>query len=492
MVAFIGRTDELAMLERLYSTPGYSACAIYGRRRVGKTTLIDHFCEGKPHILMEVSGGTKTATMDGLRRDISDFLGKDIGEMKSPRDLTDVLEKIDGPAKTVIVLDEFPRLVDLFDETPGVIQRYIDLKLKKQNVMLIICGSSIKSMSEELDDSSRPLFGRFNPRFKLEPMPYVDARRFHEGMSEEDRIRMYCICSGIPMYHELMNRRTVRENISEVLLGNGGLRDEAENALSRELPSWKTCRSILTAISEGRTTASDIAGSLDMSFLSCQKNLDDLVLSNFVDSYVPWGKEKPRMYRISDGVQLFFYEVRKGRDAAYPLGSPGKSYETLLPLIETFYGRRFEKVCMEYLRDTADVEKIGSWAGKVPRMRFGEMERNESGKPVLEDVDIDIVAKIREGKRILTVFAECKFTSSRCGTDVLDELIRRSVHASDSDNRRYYIFSRSGFMPELVERAGSGVDDVVLVGMDDIRKWAESTDAHEQCDQNTNRIRYQT
>ena len=389
--------------------------------------------------------------------------------MKNPRDLTDVLEKIDGPAKTVIVLDEFPRLVDLFDETPGVIQRYIDLKLKKQNVMLIICGSSIKSMSEELDDSSRPLFGRFNPRFKLEPMPYVDARRFHEGMSEEDRIRMYCICSGIPMYHEMMNRRTVRENISEVLL-----------------------RSILTAISEGRTTASDIAGSLDMSFLSCQKNLDDLVLSNFVDSYVPWGKEKPRMYRISDGVQLFFYEVRQGRDAAYPLGSPGKSYETLIPLIETFYGRRFEKVCMEYLRDTVDVEKIGSWAGKVPRMRFGEMERNESGKPVLEDVDIDIVAKIREGKRILTVFAECKFTSSRCGTDVLDELIRRSVHASDSDNRRYYIFSRSGFMPELVERAGSGVDDVVLVGMDDIRKWAESTDAHEQCDQNTNRIRYQT
>lgn len=484
MVGFIGRADELVMLERLYSTPGHCACAIYGRRRVGKTTLIDRFCEGKPHILMEVRGGTRTATMEGLRRDVSDFLGDDVREMRDPRDLTDVLERIDGPSKTVIVLDEFPRMVDLFEETPGVIQRYIDLKLRKQNVMLIVCGSSVKAMSKELEDSGRPLYGRFNPRFELGPMPYVDARRFHDGMSEEDRVRMYCIGSGIPMYHELMDRPTVRENISEVLLGNGGLKDEAENVLSRELPSWKVCRSILTAMSEGMATVSDIAGAVGITYQACQKNLDDLALSGLVESRLPWGRKRPAMYRITDGVQLFYHGVRRGRDVPHPLGHQGGYCDALMPSMETFYGRRFEDVCRQYLLGTSDVESIGSWVGKVPRTGFGKAERGDDGRPVTEDAEIGIVAKVREGNRVLTVFGECRFTSPRCGTEVLDELVRRSRGASDSDNRRYYIFSRSGFMPELVERAGSGVEDVVLVGMDDIREWAESA--------STDRIRYQT
>ena len=473
MDGFIGRSDELQMLEHLYDSQRSPACAIYGRRRIGKTTLIERFCEGKPHVIMEVSGGTRTATMDGLRRDLSGFAGRDVGQLSGPRDLTDVLETVSADRRVVIVLDEFPRLVELFEETPGVFQRYIDLKLGRQNAMLIICGSSIKAMSEELSDSSRPLFGRFNPRFRLEPMPYTDARLFHEGMSEEDRIRMYCICSGIPMYHTIMDRPTVRENISEVLLGNGGLRTEAEDALSRELTSWRSCRAVLTAISEGIVSPGDIAEALGISVVTVQKHLDDLALSGFIEEYVPWGQKRPRMYRIVDGIQLFHYDVRKGRDSAFPVGDPSRGYDTLLPHIETFYGRRFESVCMQYLRGIANVESIGSWAGRVPRMRFGKVEVNEAGKPIMEDVDVDIVARIREDRRVVTAFGECKFTSYRCGEEILDELIRRSSHISDSDNRRYYIFSRSGFMPELVERARSGTEDVILVGMDDFAAWAE-------------------
>lgn len=149
------------------------------------------------------------------------------------------------------------------------------------------------------------------------------------------------------------------------------------------------------------------------------------------------------------------------------------AYRSILPALETFYGRRFEEICKEYLLDTAGAERIGSWVEKIPVMRYGKVVRDADGKVETEDVDVDIVADCREGNAVITVFGECKFTARRCGTDVIEELTRRSHRVSKDKNRRYYVFSRSGFMPEAVEMAESGVEDIVLVDMNDIRRWAE-------------------
>lgn len=161
------------------------------------------------------------------------------------------------------------------------------------------------------------------------------------------------------------------------------------------------------------------------------------------------------------------------REAAVRSRNVDTAYRTILPALETFYGRRFEELCRECLVGTASVERIGSWSGKVPVMRYGKILKDESGKVVTEDVDVDIVADCREGNRVTTVFAECKFTARRCGTDVIEELIRRSRQVSKDKNRRYYVFSRSGFMPEALEMAESGIEDIVLVDMEDIRRWAD-------------------
>lgn len=131
------------------------------------------------------------------------------------------------------------------------------------------------------------------------------------------------------------------------------------------------------------------------------------------------------------------------REAAVHSRDVDTAYRTLLPALETFYGRRFEEVCREYLEGTSSVERIGSWSGKIPVMKYGKIVKDKSGKVMTEDVDI--VADCRDGNRAVTVFAECKFTARRCGTDVIEELIRRSHHVSKDKNRRYYVFSRSGF-----------------------------------------------
>lgn len=161
------------------------------------------------------------------------------------------------------------------------------------------------------------------------------------------------------------------------------------------------------------------------------------------------------------------------REAAVHSRDIDTTYRILLPALETFYGRRFEKVCREYLEGTSSVERIGSWSGKIPVMKYGKIVKDESGEVMTEDADVDIVADCREGNMVVTVFDECKFTARRCGTDVIEELIRRSHRVSKDKNRRYYVFSRSGFMPEAVEMAESGIEDIVLVDIEDIRRWAE-------------------
>ncbi len=466
MEGFIGREGELARLQEIYEEEGSSTCAVYGRRRIGKTMLLRRFCEDKPHLYTQVVGGTPEMTMEVLREDLGAFLGRDVSDVGSPLELLRALESLDPGRKTVIVIDEFPVLVDMFPETPGLLQRFIDHRMTGLNIMLIVCGSSIKAMLSEVEDPGRPLFGRFGPRIRVGPMPYRDARLFHPGMSEEDRVRMYAIASGVPYYHRRMDRPTVEGNIAKAFLGEGGeLADEADATLQRETDSWRNSRAVVTAIATGKRTEPAIRDATGLSINTCRSHLEALRLLGIVDSRPNWGCSKPQLYEIVDGMQLFHRQVLMGRERLLASGDVKTSYDALTPFLSAFYGRRFERICLEYLTGTERVEDAGSWSGRVPRPGHDHGPR--------ETADIDIVAYIREGDGVVTAFGECKFTSRRCGTEVAEELIRRSWHVSGDRNRRYYIFSRSGFLPELEELADDGADDIRLVSVDDFRAWAE-------------------
>lgn len=477
-MAFIGRDRELESLNDLYSRQGATACAIYGRRRIGKTSLLTEFCKNKRSLYLTALGVTQETTMDDFGFDLKAFFNDDIKLPKNPHELVELLSTIDGNEKTVVVLDEFPNLIKVFPETSAVFQKYIDHKMKQQNIMLVICGSSMSSMGHELNDARMPLFHRFPLQMKLQPLPYREARRMSPGLSEEDRIRIYCIASGIPLYHEMFGSMTPKDGIEKMFLGKTSwMVLEADNVVSMELNPPEVYSSILTSVRGGASLES-IVNSTGISESSCWRALNNLITLGFVEKDVCFGKKRKTLYKIGEGFIGFRYDVLIRNENRIAMMDADRAYDDIKTQIDSFYDHRFGSICKEYVASTENCRSIGSWWGAVPVTTDGRIMKDEKGKVVTEDADIDIVAITTENGLDRILLGECKFTNKLTGIRELERLIQRGeVIREWPSNRRYIMFSRSGFTDSLRDYLEEHGDiDVKLVSMDDIKEWAESSE----------------
>ncbi|MDO5862458.1 MAG: ATP-binding protein [Thermoplasmata archaeon] len=155
---FVGREWELGCFNDHYGEP--SAFAIYGRRRIGKTRLMEHFCEGKRSIYINCLMSGFSENLVHFADIISDFTGKPKGPYRSFRDVLADLYEIAKESTTVIIIDEYPNLLDGTEDIPTLIQGFIDTKLKTTTSMLFVSGSSISVMKRQLA-GDKPLFDRY-------------------------------------------------------------------------------------------------------------------------------------------------------------------------------------------------------------------------------------------------------------------------------------------------------------------------------------------
>ena len=476
MGEFIGRVREMEQLEDLFASEYVRTCAVYGRRRTGKSRLLKEFCKGKRHAYLTAMGINRERTFQGFRSVLSVFPEIDTEGIVDMQTFLDSLTRLSSTERTVVIIDEFPRLVDVCGEAPALLQVFVDHELEKNNLFLILCGSSIRAMGEHLNDGDAPLFKRFVAQMRLEPLPYRDARRFHEGLSEEDRIRMYCIASGIPAYHEIMAGRSVEGAIEKAILSPVGvLREEAENLVAMELKPKELYISILGSISGGKTDLKTISESSDVDRTTCQKAISNLELIGIVRRDSPYHNLKRFAYVISDGFVRFHYDVLSQGEMTLEISDSRSLYQALKGHIQTFYGNRFEDVCRQYIASNNACRWVGRWWGAVPVFKDGKTVKDDNGRTVTEDADVDIVAEVIDGDHVDLLLCECKFTSRLSGMREFRLLEQRGEAVrKGSENKRYVMFSRSGFTPELEDfaRDEPGVR-LELVGMPELSAWAE-------------------
>lgn len=450
---FIGREQELSRLESIWSEPGIKGCSVVGRRQIGKSTLLKVFSQGKHCFQIQFSRGSPAENLCYFRDRVSLFLGRDVPETDM---LTDLFMSVaegchDGP--TLVILDEFPYLVEDFPQAASIVQRFIDRDLEGMDVMVVICGSSMGMMRELVENRNSPLYGRIDRKVDVGPLTFDQCCRFHPDMDRVDVLKLYMTLGGVPKYHVRMRGRTYGDCIRRHFIEDDTMIDEGTRIITDELSPGSRYTEVVFFISRGEVKQNRIAGRMGLDTANCKRYLDDLERIGVVSKREPMLNAPLRPYYvISDPMVDFHFSVLyKWRQTIGGTMDPDMVYGMMEHDIDTFLGKRFESFCGEWLDRVMNVKRRGTWWGRVDDT----------------DTDIDIVADVVDGGLFVhTLLVECKFRRNKVGFSAYNDLVQRGEAAGAGDNTRYMIISISGFDTRLEEYAED--NGVILIGPDEL------------------------
>lgn len=316
-MSFIGRDRELGVLEELWGSGKAELYVLYGRRRVGKTELLQRFCQGRRAVYFQAAQVREKdnlrAFRDALAASLDDPLAASV-EFPDWGAALDFAAERAGSERLGLVLDEFPYLCEGSRGLPSIVQRFWDSRGKRSPLLLVLCGSQVSFMEREVLAERSPLFGRRTAQRRLEPLRPHDALRFFPGWELEQRVLAYAILGGMPAYlGRFDDRRSLRENLlREVFRPEGYLFDEVQFLLRNELSSPATYNSILAAVARGERRLGDIALAVGIDSTTANKYLSVLRELGLVEREVPITDPDPLRsrrgsYRVADRFLAFHF-----------------------------------------------------------------------------------------------------------------------------------------------------------------------------------------
>lgn len=460
MSIFVGRTRELKRLEGYYKADGPKAVAIYGRRRIGKSELIHHFCENKRTIPFEFAQRSEKSNLALMALSMLQFNGKERSYQTIIEALADIAEECKKD-RTVVVFDEYPYLASCGEHIPSCIQVFIDEMIRDTDTMVIVCGSSISMMKEETEEYDRPLYGRFFYRMELGPLSYGECRSFHPDIPEIEYMKLFMTTGGIPRYHQDTDVGSYREFVVKHLLSDDAdLSDEADIIIGSEFSPLGRYASIVEAVAVGRTSLKEICEYSGVEKGTGSRYVSKLESVGILGKVHPmFGAPKKPVYRVDDPMTEFCLTVVK--DSRGWMMGPEAAFDALEGRINVFLGRRFERLCAEYVKKTRDCVEIGTWWG-----------RDSDGITQ----EIDIAAIVMENRAKTGLFCECKFTKRRIPASVLKELEARIDIVRPQTTARLALFSAGGFTNDIIESAENlEVELVDLEKLTEVLRWPSPT-----------------
>ncbi|MEM2282727.1 MAG: ATP-binding protein [Candidatus Hadarchaeales archaeon] len=374
---FIDREAELRVLEEEYSRKSFSFFVIYGRRRVGKTELLKKFSEGKPTIYFLADKRGTLSNVLRFRKKIAAFFSEPEIAAENFEDLFRyVCEKWWGQEKLILIVDEFPFLVEKDDTIPSVFQSIVDENLsKKPNIFLILCGSSVGMMEKGVLSYRSPLYGRRTGQWKVNPFKFRQVLEFFRELSPEDVVRIYAAVGGVPFYLNLFDpNKSFYENIEANFLSKEGLLyPEGEFLLREELRDPATFSTILLSMAEGATRVSEIASKSRMEAKDLPYYLKILEELGIVARETPV-LEKPTtkksLYKIRDNFFNFWFRFVYPLRDEIELRNRVPVTEGMKEEIELYTSQRFEDVCREFLAEKLDFPRMGRQWGRAGKSAY--------------------------------------------------------------------------------------------------------------------------
>ncbi|XGI83669.1 ATP-binding protein (plasmid) [Halorutilales archaeon Cl-col2-1] len=453
MDGFVDREEELRTLVDLYESEDSEFMVLYGRRRLGKSELVrQSVSERDDAVYYQAVESTAQNQLESF----VDVATRTFPEIENVRRDWEAILGALGQKDAVVIIDEFPFLLEEDSSLPSRIQRVWDTQLQDTEMTLVLVGSSISVMEDEVLAGNSPLYGRRTATTDLKPLAVDKARAFFPDYDDEDTVKTWSVYGGTPYYLQTVDpEKNLSENIQDTILSEQGLlHSEPEFLLRTELRQPNKYFSILRALAHGRRTPNEIAGMAGIDSSSLSTYLQKLRRLRLVERHIPVTasptSSKRGRYRLSAPLFKFWFRFVYGNQDRLQLLEDDVFKEIVAPEFSDYVSPLFERLCQNAIPDLLDRRflDVGQWWFK--------------------EHEIDVLGLTKEG----LVAGECKFTSSPVSEGVLfglentAEEVRWSEEPADASTQ-YVLFSRSGYTDDLL-RCAESRDDVSLFGLSDL------------------------
>ena len=456
---FLGREKEILDLEKEYARDG-GFVVIYGRRRIGKTTLIKQFIKSKTAFYFLATKEVESQSMKRFAGVIARTTGNSVMQKAAFSDWLDLFQAVADykpNEKKVLVIDEFPYLVKVNDSFPSILQNAWDEILKDSNVMLILCGSLISMMKKHALSYESPLYGRRTAQMRIAPLPFTTVYE-NQKLSFEEAAEQYSITGGVPKYMEFFSDgQPLYEQIKEnVLSKNGFLYEEPNFLLTDEVQVPTNYFSIIKVIADGNHKLGTIAGILGLETSALTPYLKTLSELGFIEKQVPVTEknaEKTRkgLYFISDNFLRFWFRYVYPYKGELELDNTQISLDELdKDFKEKFVAFAYEAICKEIFARLCSDKAIDFTPSKIGSYWLNDKSGN---------TQIDVMAVDTVNKRLFA--GECKYHNQPIDADVYFELVKKVDNSSEIKSAFkgytviYGVFSKSGFTSRMTDISNS-------------------------------------
>lgn len=457
----IGRIQEMNQLERMYASVRFEFMVMYGRRRIGKTTILQEFSKTHKTIFFSAQEKNDALNLQDFSRLLQEYFdGNFIAGFATWEDALNYLGRKAQDQRTVLIIDEFPFLDKTNPSIKSILQHKIDHDWKERNLFLILCGSSVSFMLNDIMGYKSSLYGRSTGSMEVLPFDYLESAEFFPNYSEEDKLIAYGILGGVPRYLNAFDPgRSLRENLlSEILTEGAFLNDEPQTLLRMELREPVVYNSILEAVANGCNRVVEIADRIHEEKSKCSKYMLTLQTLRLLEKHVPCGESdgsKRGIYEITDHFYKFWYRYVFSNKSYYSMLGIDKAADEIIGEINDYMGPVFEDICRQYLVRRAKAGTlpftpyvIGKWWGNNPVIKAQD--------------NVDLLALDRKGER--GIFVECKFRNRPMAMEEYDDLVTATEAFPGVKEKKLMFISKGGFTETVRRRAEEEGAEMVEVG----------------------------
>ena len=459
----IGRREELAFLKDLYDSDKFEYLVMYGRRRVGKTTILQEFSKSCNSIFFPAREKNDALNLEDFSKAIQyHFDDNFIASFKSWQEAFNYVDT-KADKRICIIIDEFPYIVEENLSVKPILQHAIDHKFKEnKNIFLILCGSSVSVMESDIMGKKSPLHDRQTSFLEIKPFGYLESSAFFPNYSNEEKLLAYGILGGIPRYLEAFDKnKSIENNIANKIIKNGSyLYEEPDNLLKAELRETNVYSSILSAIANGKNKIVEISNYVHEDRTKVAKYLLTLQTLRLIEKRVPCGESdtsKKSIYVIRDNFFKFWFRYEFTNNSYYVLLGEKDAAKEIMGDISNLMGDVFEDICREYVVNLAKNRRLpfvpyhlGKWWGNNPLIKAQD--------------DVDLLAIDKSGKK--GIFIECKYISKPTTYDEYEDLMIASRAFSNIEEKYLWFISKGGFSNSVIEKAKE--ENVTLLTIDDL------------------------